>query len=486
MKKILLFISVVLVSLAFVVFLKTTGLKSKQLSVRPALGIAIDTERAAEKLAKAIQFKTISNQEPSQFDYPQFIDLHALLAELFPNVHRKLKKELVNEYSLLYTWEGTAPELKPMLLMAHMDVVPIEPGTENKWNYPPFAGRIVEGYIWGRGALDDKASLMGILEAAEFLLAEGYLPRRTIYLAFGHDEEVGGTNGAAKIAEILESRGVQLEYVLDEGGAIIKGVVPGLSESAALVGIAEKGYLSVELVVAGQGGHSSMPPPHTTVGILSTAIHHLERNQFGKQITGATKQMFEHLGPHMPFALRMLFANPWLFGTLIKSELAQSPPSNSLIRTTIAATMLEGSPKENVLPREAKAVINFRILPGDTIDGIVAHVRKAINDERVRIRVMGKGRSPSAVSDVNSASYGVLARSILQIFPDVVVAPFLVVGGTDSRHYEEVSENIYRFLPIRLVSEDYGRLHGTNERIAVENYTEIIRFYLQLIRNFNR
>jgi len=332
--------------------------------------------------------------------------------------------------------------------------------------------------------MDDKVSVLGILETVEMLLAEGFQPRRTIYLAFGHDEEVGGLNGAAKIVALLHSRGVQLEYVLEEGSAIAEGVMPGVSAPVALAGIAEKGYVSLELTVEGQGGHSSMPPTHTAVGILSTAIHNLEKNQFPTGIEGVTRKMFEYVGPEMSFGKKMVFANLWLFGPLVGRLLAASPMTNALTRTTTAATVFEGGVKENVVPTKARAIVNFRILPGDSINSVIDHVRKAADDPRIKITPLSTLLSePSSVSDTESAAFQLLQRTIRQVYPDVVVAPWLVVGGTDSRHYAKLSANIFRFIPMRIGPGDTQRFHGTDERISVEDYEQYVRFLIQLIRN---
>lgn len=484
MEGILLFISLGLALLVSVVLIRTVRLTSKQVQVDPAINVTVDGQEVAEHLAHALQFQTISHQDSAQLEGEEFIGLHEYLEQTFPRVHSTLTKEVVGDYSLIYTWKGRAEGLKPILLTAHMDVVPVESGTEGDWTYPPFEGRITEGYIWGRGAMDDKVAVLGILEAVEMLLKEGSQPQRTIYLAFGHDEEIGGQRGATQITDFLHSSGVDLEYVLDEGLCITDGIVPNISRPVALVGIAEKGYVSIELTVESEGGHSSMPPQHTAVGILSTAIRKLERNQLPVRIEEPTRQMFSNLAPEMPFAMRMVFANFWLFGGLVKSQLAASPATNATIRTTTAATMFEGSVKENILPTKARAVVNFRILSGDSITSVIEHVRQTIDDPRVQIRPLEGIRSePSSVSDTDSASFEALKRTIRQVFPEVVVAPGLVLGATDCRHYAELSNNIYRFSPIWVGPKDLDRVHGTNERISIENYEQIVRFYIELIRN---
>jgi carboxypeptidase PM20D1 len=470
--------------LVSVVLIRTVRLTSKQVQVDPAIDVMVDGQEVAEHLAHALQFQTISHQDPVQLEGKEFIGLHEYLKQMFPRVHSTLTKEVVGGYSLIYTWKGRAEGLKPILLMAHMDVVPAEPGTEGDWTYPPFEGRITEGYIWGRGAMDDKVAVLGIIEAVEMLLKEGFQPQRTIYLAFGHDEEVGGQRGAVQIADLLRSRQVELEYVLDEGGYIFDGIVPTISKPVALVGIAEKGYVSIELTVESEGGHSSSPPQHTAVGIISTAIHKLERKQLPARVEEPVRQMFSNLAPEMPFAVRIVFANLWLFGRLVKRQLAASPATNVAIRTTMAATMFEGGVKENMLPAKARAVVNFRILSGDSIASVIEHVRQTIDDPRVQIRSLERIRSePSSVSDTNSPSFEILKRTTRQVYPEVVVTPGLLSGMTDSRHYAELSNNIYRFSPIWVGPKDPDRAHGINERISIENYEQCVRLYIELIRN---
>jgi len=315
-------------------------------NVEKAQEIKIDKDSICEHLSKAIQFRTISYPDTSKIDGSEFLALHDYFEKTFPTLHSTLIKKVIGKYSLLYKWKGRNTDLKPILLMAHFDVVPAESNAENPWKHPPFAGNIADGYIWGRGTLDDKSSVLGILEAVETLVAEGFQPERTIYLAFGHDEEVGGFNGAAKIAKHFHSSGIEFEYVLDEGGLIIDGMLPGVSAPTALIGIAEKGYLSIVLTAESQGGHSSAPPKHTAVGVLSTAIHKLEKSPLPGEIKGATKIMFEYLGPEMSFFPKMLFANLWLSGGLLKSQLSKSSFTNAMLRTSTAATMFEGSDTE--------------------------------------------------------------------------------------------------------------------------------------------
>ena len=319
MKKAVLSSVLALFLLIAFMFIKTLTFKSMQVDVEPAASIKVDPHKVAQNLSRAIKFRTISHPDPVKFNPDEFKSLHQFIEESFPKLHKTLTKEVINDYGLLYTWKGSDSNLKPIMFMAHMDVVPIAPGTEEDWHYPPFAGRIAEGFIWGRGTLDDKVSLMGIMEAVEALLADGYKPRRTLYLTFGQDEEVGGQRGAFQIAKLLKSRGIRAEYILDESGAITSGVFPGVSSPVALVGIAEKGYLSLKLTVDHEGGHSSMPPKQSAIGILASAIHNLEKNQFPAKLEGPTMLLFDYVGPEMPFGMKFLIANKWLLGGLLKS-----------------------------------------------------------------------------------------------------------------------------------------------------------------------
>lgn len=486
LKKLLKLIGITLLLVLVAVAANTWLFSSKQVQVQPVT-IAVDTQAVAQRLSQSITFPTISHEHPKQFDPKPFVGFHQFLQQTYPRVHQHLKREMVNQYSALYTWTGTDPKLQPYLLMGHLDVVPVAPGTEKDWKYPPFSGKIAEGAIWGRGTLDDKCAVLGILEAVEALLQQGYRPKRTVYLAFGHDEEISGKQGAQAIAALLKQRGIKLAYVLDEGMVIVHGIVPGIKKPTALIGLAEKGYLTVQLSVKGTGGHSSMPPKQTAIGVLSSAIHRLERNQMPAHYHGPTAEMFTYLGPEMALGLKMVFANLWLFRPLVKRILAAKPSTNASIRTTTAVTLVEGGVKDNVLPIHAKATVNFRILPGDTIDSVTAHVHRIVQDKRVQVSVLHPefGKNPSPVSPTNTASFATLQRTIREIFPDAIVAPNLMLGGTDSRHFIELSPNIYRFLPLSLTSPDLDRIHGTNERITLENYANIVRFFLRLIQNSN-
>ena len=472
---------IAILALLAVVIIRTATFKSKQLTVREKISYPIAADAAAKRLAGSIRFKTVSNIDRSAIDYSTFRGLHEFLQGSFPLVHSKLEKKVINEYGLLYTWKGSDTGKKPVLLMAHQDVVP---ASDENWKYPPFSGAIEEGYIWGRGTLDDKGSLLAILEALEFLLKSGYQPSRSIYLASGFDEEVGGYEGARTIAEYLRVQGVQFEYVLDEGQLAVKGAIPGISDWVALIGIAEKGFISLELSTEQKGGHSMAPPPQTTVGILSAAIVKLQDNLFPIRMTEAASGWLKYLGPEMGMPMKMFFANMWLFGSLVKKRLFASATTIASFRTTTAPTMFIGSPQDNVLPMRATAVINFRILQGDTIQNVINRVTRLIADPRVTVAPHGNNNSePSPVSSLGSRSYSIVNRTIREVLGDALVTPSLVQGKTDSINFADLAECCYRFVPERAPAEEISSIHGFNERVSVNNYAEMISFYVRLLHN---
>jgi len=448
----------------------------------PIVSITVDKKAAAQRLSEAVRLRTIAPEDPQHLDPRPLRELHRLLVDSYPNVHRTLRREVVNDNSLLYTWSGSADGRKPILMMAHLDVVPVEPGTEQAWTYPPFAGTIADGWVWGRGTLDDKASVLGLLEAVELLIAEGFRPARTVYLAFGHDEESRGREGAVKIVALLKSRNVALEYVLDEGLIVGDGLIPGVAEPVGLIGTAEKGWLTIELTAAGAGGHASMPPPQTAIGLLAAAIHKLETHPMPATIQEPTRSLFVCVGPKMSFIRRVVFSNLWLFEPLVLRQLTAAPSTNAAVRTTLAVTIIRGGTADNVLPTSATAVVNARIVPGETTDSVLERIRLIIGDEQILVKAL-KREEPIAPSPTGSTSFRALTRTVREIFPRAVVAPGLVLGRTDSAHFQDVTEATYRFLPVVLRREDLSRIHGTNERIAIDSYETLIKFYAQLIRN---
>lgn len=469
--------------LAGVLLLNTLTHRSQQLDVPPLQRAVIDEKGVAERLAAAIRFRTISNfLNPAQ-NADEFAKLHAHIAQSFPAFHAAAKREIIGSHGLLYTLEGSDKSALPIALLAHQDVVPIAPGTENDWQAPPFDGVVKDGYVWGRGAWDDKGSLFAILEAAEMLTKDGFRPKRTIYFAFGHDEEVGGQRGAKAIAALLASRGVRLDFVLDEGLIITDGILKGLSKPAALIGIGEKGFATLVLSSTATPGHSSLPPRETAIGMLSAALARLEDKRMPADIRGISEEMFNTLAPEMNGLNRIVLSNLWLLKPLLRRELEKSAATEAAIRTTTALTIFNAGNQDNVLPGRAEATVNFRLLPGDTQDSVVAHVRSVIANDRIGITPGAANTDPPPVSPTNTSVYRALNQTIREVFPDVVVSPGLMVGGTDARHYSGVSDNVFRFAPVRAKPEDLSRFHGTNERLSIENYADMIRFYRRLMQN---
>ncbi len=471
---------ILLLVLAVVIGIRTAGLRSVQRPAEPEPALVhLDAARAVANLQRAVRIKTLSHQDPNRMEPEAFETFHGLLAEVFPKVHGDLKRETVARHSLLYTWAGSDANLKPLLLLAHMDVVPI--GSPSAWTHPPFGGDVADGFIWGRGTIDDKGSLLGLLEAVEALLAEGYRPKRTIHLAFGHDEEVGGL-GARAIADLLKQRDIRAELCLDEGLAIVEGMVPGMTAPVGLIGVAEKGYLTLELTARGPGGHSSQPPEESTLGVLSRAVTRLEDNPMPGGLRGIVSEMFDVLAPEMGLPLRAVFANLWLFQPLVESQLEAGRATAACLRTTTAVTIMQGGTKENILPTTASAIVNFRLLPGDTLGSVTEHVRRVVADDRIEIATPEPGHEASPVADRSGWGYQQVNRAIRQVFPNTVVAPGLVLGATDSRHYVDVADSQLRFTPLRFVEDDLQRIHGPNERVGVDAYIQSIRFFATLLR----
>lgn len=456
---------------------------SRQIQVAAVPRVQVDEQGAAARLAEAIRFQTISNFLDPDSDAEALRGLQAHIARNFPAFHAVAKRETVAQYSLLYSWLGTDPRPAPVALLAHQDVVPVAPGTAKDWQYPPFDGVIADGFVWGRGSWDDKGNLYAMLEAAEQLLKAGFRPKRTIYFAFGHDEEVGGTRGAKAIAELLASRRVRLDYVLDEGLLITEGLVKGLHRPAALIGVAEKGYATLVLTAHATPGHSSMPPRETAIGMMSAALTRLEEHRLPTGVRGAVSEMFDTLAPEMNGFNRVVLSNLWLFKPLLLRDFEKSGPSEAMIRTTTALTIFNAGDKDNVLPGNAAATVNFRLMPGDTQASVIEHVHSTVRDARISIEPFAGNADPPPVTATSGEPYRALNRTIREIFPDVIVAPGLMVAGTDSRHYTGLTDTILRFTPVRANADDLKRFHGTNERLSIKGYGDMIRFYRRLIEN---
>jgi len=475
-KRVLIAFGIVLLILTSILLINTLRFSSKQVLIDVQPAPALDSS-AVKHLQSAIRVRTISYDDPAKFDSAAFLTFRRFLEEAYPTVHAKLNREIINGYSMIFSWPGKNSALKPIILMAHQDVVPIEEASKSKWTVDPFSGEAKTGYIWGRGSIDDKINLISMLEAVEKLLKKNYQPARTIYLAFGHDEEIGGS-GAKAMAVRFKQLGVEAELVLDEGGIITRDKVPGMTKPVALIGTAEKGYLSIELSVEKNGGHSSMPEKETALDILMKAIVKLRDHPFEADFSPSTLGFLNHVGPEMPYPERIVFANTWLFKGVVIGIYEKSAAGNALVRTTIVPTIFNAGMKDNVVPSKATATINFRLLPGDHSEKVLSEIQSVIADDRVVINPLIAFLSePTENSPEDGFGYQLVNETIKRTFDQTVTTPFLMIGGTDSRHFADISKNIIKFSPM---TDPIG-FHGIDERVSLDSYQHALWFYEQLL-----
>lgn len=486
-KRLLLWIMAAFVLLAAVLLVNTLRKGSRQLDVQPVAELKVDSMAVAQRLGEAVRYRTIASRSDPLRNADQFEQLHAMLQAQYPAAHAVLKRETVGELSLLYTWQGTDPALQPIMLMAHQDVVPVSPGSGAQWDVDAFSGTVQDGFVWGRGAWDDKGNLIAQMEAIEMLAASGFQPERTIYLAYGADEEVAGDRGAARIAALLKERGIRLSFVIDEGLLITDGIMPGTSKPVALIGIAEKGFLSVVVKLPATPGHSSMPPPAGTGGIamMSAALQSVDDDQMPGAIRGIAAEMLATVAPEMNLPLRVAMSNLWLFGPIVQKQLEAGASTNALLRTTTALTMVHAGNADNVMPGQVEATVNYRMLPGDSAGGMIerlkGQVARSVGHTQFEVVALPGASEASTISPTESQPYQLINRTVREVFPGTVVAPGLMIGATDSRHFSGVSDHVFRFSPVRAKAEDLARFHGSNERISVDNLAELIRFYHRLL-----
>lgn len=443
--------------------------------------IASVRSEVTERLSRALTFETVSYENRDRIDIAAFRAFRAFLHESFPLVHERLEKEDVGDYGVVFRLPGGNPQLEPALFLAHYDVVPA--GDSGRWSHPPFGGVVTDGFIWGRGALDDKGVLMALLEALESRLRDGFSPQRTLYLALGADEEVSGTYGAAQIGRLFEARGLRFCATFDEGMIVARNMLSFVGPPIALIGIAEKGYVDLRVTARADGGHAAMPPPETAATRLAEVLRRLGRRRRRDRLIPVVERFFRSVAPAAtPRGLGAILARPRLFAPVLLKLLSTGPTTAALIRTTVAATMLSASEAPNVLPAEASAVLNCRVLPGQTVDELLEEVRAAVGDRSVDVELHAPVAATEAVgeSSTDASGYRWLESGIASEFPDAVVAPFLVTGTTDSRHYRRVSRNIYRFVPLELDPEALATIHGVDERIGIATYERAIRFYEHL------
>lgn len=439
--------------------------------------VEICQDRAVSALQQLVQCKTVSCPDPAMEDDAEFEKLLALMPQLYPLVFSNCSVRHFPERGLLLHWKGKQNH-SPAVMMAHLDVVPAE---EDRWDKPPFAGIIENGVLWGRGTLDTKVTVNGILCAAEHLLAEGFCPKQDLYFAFSGSEEING-NGAKHIVDFFLEQGIQPQLVLDEGGAVVENVFPGVTAPCALIGIAEKGMMNAEFSVSSNGGHASAPPVDTPVSILSKACLRVLKHPFKMSINQPARQLFDTLGRHSTFLYRLVFANLWCFRPMLDLICRHSGGElNALVRTTTAFTQMEGSTARNVLPAQAKLVCNMRLNPGDTVAEARNHLAKAVSDDRVRIRVLNAFEaSPVSVTDCDA--YRTLSSVVTQTWPSAIVSPYLMVQCADARHYAKLADRVYRFCPMELTSEERQTIHGNNERIRLDAVCKTVEFYIRLMK----
>ncbi|GFO28852.1 N-fatty-acyl-amino acid synthase/hydrolase pm20d1.1 [Plakobranchus ocellatus] len=438
---------------------------------------------------EAIKFETIS-RESDDLNVEDIYNFGEYIIASFPNIHHNssiVTWERVNNYSLLYHIQGSDPALQPYLLMAHMDVVPVT--NLDKWDAPPFSGEIKDGFIYGRGTIDDKQNVMGILEATEFLLSRNIQPNRSFYIAFGHDEEVKGTNGAGHLARRLREKGVEkLNFIVDEGMPVLEGILDGVAVPVASVGVSEKGQLILKLSVEMPPGHSSIPPKESSIGILAQAVQRLEENPHPSMLGyGIETDMLEQLVPEMSYWRRLIISNIWLFRYPLSWIMSRKPTTNAVVRTVTAVTMFNAGVKLNVIPPLAEAVVNHRIHPSQTCQEVIDYDRSVINDDRVKIEVL-TAMEPHPTSNYGDLDFGyqVLKTSVKQLWPKATVVPAILVGNTDTIFYLNFTKNVYRFSPTHMFPGDPERFHGLNERISLKNYAQVINFFYHLIRNSDK
>lgn len=466
--------------LVIVVVIRTLNLKSLQNPIEIPVSDLPEIPGSIERLAQSITFKTVSYDDTSKIDYSQFLNFHEFLKTNYPLTFENLDVEVINRYTLMLLWKGKDEQLPPGIFMAHQDVVPVDDDSKDMWTVPAFDGLVRDGILYGRGVIDDKINLMGQLEAVEYLLQQGFKPQRSVYFVFGHDEEIGGREGAKKVAELLESRKVKASFVLDEGGIITYEKVPGMEQKpVALIGTSEKGFLTLELTVEIPGGHSSFPSKETSIDVMAKAITSLRSKPFPAQMSTSVQDFMNYIAPEMPFINKMALGNLWLFKPVVYKMYGKSAVGDAMIRTTMVPTVINGGVKGNVIPTVVKAKVNFRIQPGTSIEDVVDYTRKAINDERVKIEIMWPNVEASPVSSPDSTAFRTMMSPLKHHFDDAVVAPFLMIGGTDSRHFYNVTPNIYKFSPMI----DPIGFHGVDEQLKISDYKKTLGFYHDFIKS---
>ncbi len=469
----------IVVVLVAVILIRTLRFTPKEAESATAEPMAFDRERVIQNLQELVRCKTVSYADPRLEDKTEFDKLIGLIPKLYPNVFATCCFERLEEKALLFCWKGKG-DGEPLILMAHFDVVPVE---EDGWDKPPFAAVIEDGKMWGRGTLDTKVTVNGILSAAEHLIAQGFTPEQDIYFAFSGQEESNGP-AADHIVDWFEKQGITPSMVLDEGGAVVEQVFPGVDAPCAMIGIAEKGYLNVRYRVKSAGGHASAPEPNGPVERLATACARVVRRPFSYRMTAPAVEMFDTLGRHSTFFYRMIFANLWLFSPVLDRICrAAGGDLNALLRTTVAFTQMQGSAAANVIPPTAQMVSNIRINPAESLESVMAQLRRRVADDGIEIEAFG-AMEPSRISTVDCAGFDGLTKAVREVWNGCIVAPYLMVQCSDSRHYGRISDRVYRFSAMDLNDEERASIHGHNEHIRLDTVCRTVEFYIRLMRRF--
>ena len=465
-----------IVAFLAVILLRAAAFKPTPEKEQPIGEAAVDGQKAIDDLAQMIRVKTVSSHEDDKVDWAEFAKFRALLKSLYPHVFERCTYEEIGKSGVLFSLKGAASD-KPAVFMAHYDVVPVN---QELWDKPAFDGVIEDGVLWGRGTLDTKGTLCGVMEAAEHLLKNGFTPKQDMYFAFAGDEEVAGDTQPT-IVQTLKARNIVPAIVVDEGGAVVEDVFPGVKESCALIGIGEKGMMDVQFTIEGEGGHASAPPPHTAVGRLGKAVTDIENHPFKSTMTKPVAEMFDTLGRRSTFVYRLIFANLWCFMPILDSLCKKTGGEmNAMMRTTCAFTQMEGSKASNVLPPKADMVANFRIIGGETMDSVVQRLRELVPDTGIQIQAL-HGMNPSKFSNTEGYGWEHLKSAVRQTWPEALVSPYLMVACSDSRHYCAISDNVYRFSAMALSKEERGLIHGNNERIPTDKIVKTAQFYVRLM-----
>ncbi|REC46725.1 M20/M25/M40 family metallo-hydrolase [Chryseobacterium pennipullorum] len=510
MKRVLLAILALLVVLVAVLLIKTYTYPFKKNKHTAGEGWKpVKNDSAVMRLSGGIKIPTVSTGSLGEFNYEPFDRFKEYLKASYPLVYQHTENVEVNQYGLVFRLKGNDLALEPILFLSHMDVVPpgdadVKNSQENifrpddkpldpiskvaeDWEYAPFSGAVANGRIYGRGAIDMKGMLFSLMESLNNMIKNKETPKRDIYLAFGFDEEVGGQKGAIQIADYFKKKGLRFDAVYDEGGLIMrKGNVAGIDSDVAVIGCAEKGFLSAKIKVKGLGGHSSMPPMESAIGKAAVIMQRLEDDQMKPVITPLIKEFFTNIGGEMPFTTRLALANQWLLKPVLTSQLTKNNITNALVRTTTALTMMKGSDGTNVLSPEVEFVVNFRLLPGNTIKDVREHIAKATEGFEVEVEEIDNTREASALSPTNTKAFRLIEAGVKEIHPGAIVTPYLTMAGTDAGKYEIVSKNVYRFMPIKINSSEQQSIHSTNEYLSIENYLKMIHYFEYLMKNYDK